>query len=207
MFYQECINYSEVKRFFCHSQVHHECLSYKLSEAQPREKAYDLVRCLCVVHIRTQMYTCILMLVKRAKGDEEYIRLWLSASRSIGRYTLGRDGRGVLWRARDNRDEWAKGYESSWANIELGDTVSPHESYVPWAKRGTYLEVHLRDYNSRFSPILPSIPVLSFLCGGGTGERKCPSSTVTLRPRCRNMHIPNIDSTRDRVFARTSVVA
>jgi len=53
------------------------------------------------------------MLVKRAKGDEEYIRLWLSASRSIGRYTLGRGGRGVLWRARDNRDEWAKGYESS----------------------------------------------------------------------------------------------
>lgn len=91
MFYLERTNYSEVnvKRFFCRSQVHHECLSYKLSEAHSREKAYDLVRCLCVGHIHTQMYTCILMLVKRAKGDEEYIRLWLSARRSIGQVHFG----------------------------------------------------------------------------------------------------------------------
>lgn len=75
---------------------------------------------------------CICMRAKRVKGDEgrgqDYGLLRersLSGSRPLG----------AAWRAEDNRDEWAKGYESSWANIELRDTVSPHESYTPRPKR------------------------------------------------------------------------
>ena len=85
--------------------------------------------------VYTHVCLCVCVRQERAKGEREgcgarddyglSLRAWADKGRR----------RGQREERRITGTSGPRGYESSWANIELRDTVSPHESYTPRPKR------------------------------------------------------------------------
>jgi len=151
------------------------------------------------LHIYVYVYIRILTHIKRAKGNKEYITMAFYARRDVGRYRF-REGWGTKSCGEPRIIGMSGPRDMNQAEQTLNLEIRCRRTKATYCgQRGERTSkytfaITILDPRDRFSP--------SFTGGG-----KRSSPTVTLRPQCRNMHIPNIDSARDRVFAGTSAVA